>query len=110
MDADGKNLLDIINNSDIAIINSDYNMISEAFLKKKVCIITCGLNQKSTVTTSSMETYSEGDALIYCLQRKIQTIDCKIIEPQEFPIKIKYVRDEDILAYWRLSQCCFSVV
>ena len=69
----------IIRNSEYVIINSDLDIkvdISDSIRKK---IITCGLNQKSTVTVSSITE----ERVLIDLQREIETIDNKIIEPEE---------------------------
>jgi|LSQX01.3.fsa_nt_gb UDP-N-acetylmuramyl pentapeptide synthase len=91
-----KKILDIIDESNIAIINSDHDIISKSSLRKSLCIITCGLNHKSTVTTSSIEECSEEKVLIYCLQRTIKTLDGTEMHPQEFPIKFKKSDSDDI--------------
>lgn len=45
-------------------------------------LITYGFNSKSTVTTSS----TENDEMLLCIQRNVQNIQGKIIEPGEIKI------------------------
>lgn len=72
-------------NAKYIIINTDINFKFTILTKSKVNIITYGLNQKATVTVSSI---TETDILVY-LQRNIKNIKNKIIEVGEKRIKIK---------------------
>ena len=70
-------------NSKYLVINTDINLRFN-ISNNKINIITYGLNQKATVTVSSI---TDTDALIY-LQRNIQTVTNEIIEVGEKRIKI----------------------
>lgn len=72
-------------NAKYIIINTDINFKFAILPKSKVNIITYGLNQKATVTVSSI---TETDILVY-LQRNIKNMKNKIIEVGEKRIKIK---------------------
>lgn len=72
-------------NSEYILINTDINTKIEILKNQKKNIITYGLNQKSTVTISSI---SETDILIY-LQRSIKSKNNKIWEVEEKKIKRK---------------------
>ena len=65
------------------VINTDINLRFN-ISNKKINIITYGLNQKATVTISSI---TDTDVLIY-LQRNIQTVTNKMVEVGEKRIKI----------------------
>lgn len=75
----------ICNNAKYLLINTDLNLKNELELSPKVNIITYGLNQKATVTVSSIK---DGGILIY-LQRNIKNIKENIIEVGEKLVKIK---------------------
>ena len=70
-------------NSKYLVINTDINLRFN-ISNKKINIITYGLNQKATVTISSI---TDTDVLIY-LQRNIQTVTNKMVEVGEKRIKI----------------------
>lgn len=77
---EGKGKLEIIcNNAKYLLINTDINKEENLNIEKKVQIITYGLNQKATVTVSSI---TENGILIY-LQRNIKNNKDKIIEVSE---------------------------
>ena len=73
-------------NSKYLIINTDINSKFKISDKSKANIITYGLNQKATVTISSI---TDTNMLIY-LQRNIKNLENKIIEVGEKQIKIDY--------------------
>ena len=78
-----KNLLISQNNKTFVLINSDEYKSFYAF--KNIFLITYGLNNKSSVTISSIGQ----NKIQLCIQRSFITINKKIIEEQEFSIKIK---------------------
>lgn len=71
-------------NSKYLIINTDINSNFKISNKSKANIITYGLNQKATVTISSI---TDTKILIY-VQRNIKNIENKIIEVGEKQIKL----------------------
>lgn len=71
-------------NSKYLIINTDINLKFNISNNNKINIITYGLNQKATVTVSSI---TDTDVLIY-LQRNIRTVTNKIVEVEEKRIKV----------------------
>lgn len=71
-----ENLETICNNAKYLLINTDINTKYALNIEEKVKIITYGLNQKATVTVSSI---TENGMLIY-LQRNITNIENKTIE------------------------------
>ena len=82
----------IINNAEYLIINSDINIQTNIVSNKKLNIITYGLNQKATVTASSI---SE-DNVIVCLQRSIKDKKGKIKEVQEAKINEKNINSKKV--------------
>ena len=75
----------ICNNAKYVIINTDLNIENNLEVKAKKEIITYGLNQKATVTVSSIK---DRDILIY-VQRNIKDNKEKSIEVGEKLVKIK---------------------
>ena len=72
-------------NSKYLVINTDINLKFNISNKNnKINIITYGLNQKATVTVSSI---TDTDVLIY-LQRNIRTVTNEIVEVGEKRIKV----------------------
>lgn len=57
----------------------------EQFKKSKIPVISCGMNPKSTITLSSINS----DTVLVSLQRIITDINNNDIEPFEFKIKLK---------------------
>ena len=75
----------ICNNAKYVLINTDLNIENNWEVKEKKEIITYGLNQKATVTVSSIK---DRDILIY-VQRNIKDNKEKSIEVGEKLVKIK---------------------
>lgn len=75
----------ICNNSKYVFINTDINIENNPKIKPQKEIITYGLNQKATVTISSIK---DRDILIY-VQRNIKNNKEKIIEVGEKLVKVK---------------------
>ena len=69
----------IIENTEYVIINSDLNIEVNVLKSFKKKIITYGLNQKATVTVSSIT----DENILIDLQREIETLNNKIVEPEE---------------------------
>ena len=72
-------------NTKYLLINTDINLKFDLSNQSKTNIITYGLNQKATVTVSSI---TDTNILIY-LQRNIKNIEGKKIEVGEKMVKIK---------------------
>ena len=70
----------------ISIINSDEKIAPDR--KSRELVITYGLNALSTLTASSLRHTPEYFDFHCCLQRTIVTLKGKVIEPQEFPVRI----------------------
>lgn len=65
------------------IINGDSAEELAEAAGQTVCVITCGLSLKSTITASSI-----GDTgFTYCIQRSIFTVNKTRLVPQEFNIR-----------------------
>ena len=75
-----KYLEDIIGKSKFLVINSD--IIKEKFKNNQ--LITYGLNQKATVTISSIKS----ENILVCVQKKFEDINGKIVEEQEKKVEI----------------------
>ena len=85
---------DIINNiiesSKFLLINTDVNLKSLNIKNNRTQLITYGMNQKATVTASSIKE----EELLLCLQRNIKNINGEIIEIQEFKKKSKNITNK----------------
>lgn len=85
----------ILNNSKYLIINAE-NKINELEIQNSdIQIITYGMNQKATVTVSSVKE----DEILICLQRNIKNIKNEIIEIQEVKKSREKVRNSEIYNY-----------
>lgn len=84
---DNKELKELINNTKYLLLEDQVNL--EIKLKENINIITYGFNHKSTVTISSIQE----DKVIICIQRIIETITGKSIEPIELLIKNDFKND-----------------
>lgn len=82
----------IINNTNFLIVNTDNNVADLSTENNKKQIITYGMNQKATVTASSIKE----DEMLICLQRNIENVNDKIIEMQEFKKKFEKTINNDI--------------
>ena len=80
-----KYLEDIMSQAGYIIVNSDIQDNLSLLKNTKLNIITYGFNAKCTITVSSIK---DEDTLI-CVQRNIKRVNGKIIEEQEFNIKIE---------------------
>lgn len=76
-----KDLELLCNHSKYILVQDNVNLNIQ--LKNEANIITFGFNHKSTVTVSSI---SE-EKIILCIQRKIESLNHKLIEPQEMIIE-----------------------
>ena len=91
----------ICNNCKYIIINSDMCKNTKIEANKMINCITYGLNQKSTITISSIQ---EEKALIY-IQRNIKNIEDDEIEMGEIYINLeeyKHMETEDLLAIFSI--------
>lgn len=80
----------------IIVLNIDgENNIELLKGNNKALVITYGLNNKSTITASSLDIDSS-IKFNFCLQRQIGTLNRDTIEPLEFPVEIKLLGKEYI--------------
>ena len=82
----------IIEKAQYLVINSDINKELGINIQSKINIITFGLNQKASVTISSIK---ENEIMI-CLQRSLKDVNAKLIEPQEINVKEKDISNRSI--------------
>lgn len=61
----------------------------------KALVMTYGLNNKATITASSLD-IGNSIAFNYCLQRELLTVFHDKIEPLEFPVKLNLIGKENI--------------
>ena len=65
------------------IINGAGENPGKHLANQSLCVISCGLSSKDSVTYSSVE----GDKTVVCILRSIFTVEGKEIIPQEFPVR-----------------------
>jgi lipoate-protein ligase A len=87
-----ESLKNLIRHTKYLIINSDIDINTEILSTEKVNIITYGMNQKSTITTSSI---GENEVIV-CLQRNIKNCNGVLIEPQEICLKEEKINIEKV--------------
>ena len=74
----------LVKNSRYILLNTDTNIDSKMFEETKAQIITYGLKQKSTITTSSIEE----NQTIVSIQRSFKNMQGKVVERQEIPTEL----------------------
>lgn len=79
-----KYLEEIIQNAKYLIINSDVVKETEILMNSNTNVVTYGLNQKATITISSIKS----ENILICVQNKIKDIKGKEIEEQEVNVEI----------------------
>lgn len=78
------------------IINADNNdCVKISSASQKPLVITYGLNKKSSVTISSLDT-NYNSRFNFCLQREIKTISEKKVKQFEYPIEVRTINIENI--------------
>lgn len=82
----------ILENADYLLINSDVNTSAKTFTNSTIETITYGMNQKATVTASSIKE----DEVLICFQRNIENIKGNIIEVQEVKIKTENITNNKV--------------
>lgn len=108
VDYENIRLKHILGDSKYILVNSDEE--NWDLLIKDVnqpIVITYGFNNKATITLSSYNIHDKIESNIY-LQRKIQTINNKLIEPFELPIKTNTKDKLDI--YLIIAAILFGLV
>lgn len=77
-----ESLNEIIRNTKYLILNADLENNLNEIKNIDLNIITFGFNSKATITASSVE-----ENFIICIQRKLVSLEQKVIEPQELEVK-----------------------
>jgi len=79
-----KYLEDILRNAKYLVINSDVVKDLEVLVNSNINVITYGLNQKATITMSSIMT----ENILICVQNKFRNIFGEFVEEQEVNVEI----------------------
>ena len=79
-----KYLEDILRNVKYLVINSDVVKDLEVLVNSNINVITYGLNQKATITMSSIMT----ENILICVQNKFRNIFGEFVEEQEVNVEI----------------------
>lgn len=98
---ENKYLEEIIKNVKYLILNADIDLNLSINNKEKINVITYGLNQKSTITISSI---NEENILI-SLQREMINIYGKYLSMEEINVNLienKHIKTEDILLIYAI--------
>lgn len=80
----------VIPKSFVAITESDNQTALSILLNNETKTITCGMSSTDTLTLSSIS----DDTRTICLQRELETLSGKTVEPFEFSIKNCFSTDE----------------
>lgn len=75
------------------IVNSDEEKVHYASYPKNIKIISCGWDARSNVTISSVSPEYEENTIQYCIKKTLSNIYGKKIEPQEFTLKLKEIKN-----------------
>lgn len=90
-------ILNIISKRNILIINLDDKRILKFLKGNSIKLITYGLNYKSCITTSSIQSDENIlQELECCIQRIIPTFKLNKLEPQEFKVVLKKYKSNNI--------------
>ncbi len=81
-------IFSLIDDKGVAIVNVDDSDMIRLLDGKKHKVITYGFNTKASITTSSIGDTVYKDGFICCLQRSISTRGGKVIEPQEYKLRL----------------------
>ena len=84
---EGKHLHRILKEKNVVILNSDCRNIFPFYVSAGTVLITCGVNSKASVTTSSILSENGSKVIQCCIQRTMRTLSGKELEPQEFPVE-----------------------
>ena len=101
-----KKLFDNLSDGKLALINvDDQNCIRLLEGNKNMVVVTYGLNEKASVTASSIDT--EFPCYFnYCLQRGLTTISGIDIEPFEYPMQINLYGTHNVYNALAAVTCC----
>lgn len=83
----------LLTNTKYLIVNTDIKNNLKLLGQLDVTLITYGFNSKSTITISSVIE----DKVLICLQRNIEDINKKVIEAQEFEVKVDKENVNDVM-------------
>lgn len=84
-----ESLNEIIRNTKYLILNADLENNLNEIKNIDLNIITFGFNSKATITASSVE-----ENFIICIQRKLVSLEQKVIEPQELEVKFNRISSQ----------------
>ena len=82
-------LFSLMTDKGVAIVNVDDIDLIGLLQGMKHRFVTYGFNKKASITTSSIGDTLFKDSFICCLQRSISTRNGKVIEPQEYKLKLE---------------------
>jgi UDP-N-acetylmuramoyl-L-alanyl-D-glutamate--2,6-diaminopimelate ligase len=104
--ASKKKIFDNLSEGKIALINiDDENGIKLLTENKNIIVITYGLNFRSTITASSINT-EPVIKFTYCLQRGVTTLSGIIIDPFEYPFILNILGRHNIYNGLAAITCC----
>lgn len=67
----------------VVVVNADNRRIIDMISEYDIQVATCGLSAKNTFTLSS----NQEDSVVVALQHSIRTLNGKMIDPMEIPVK-----------------------
>ena len=96
---DNKIMRELLKKAEFLILNSDIEIDKSIIEGINIKTITYGMHHKTTITASSIGE----EEIIICIQREIEGIERKKIEPQEVNIKIKNKNIYDLLMKFTIN-------
>jgi len=97
----------LIADKGVAIVNVDDIDLISLLQGMKHRFVTYGFNTKASITTSSIGDTLFKDSFICCLQRPISTCSGKLIEPQEYKLKLEA---EEFDSHNVLAAASFAII
>jgi hypothetical protein len=102
-----RKIFSMLDEKGTAILNIDYSELIQFLQGMKRHVVSYGFNSKASITASSTGDSMSENVFLCCLQRTISAKNGKLIEPQEYRIK---VGNDGFDAYDVLAATTFAVV
>lgn len=101
-----KSLFDNLSPGKLALMNvDDQNFMKLLERNSHIVVITYGLNEKASVTASSIDTEAASN-FTFCLQRGLTTVSGADVEPFEFPLHLNLYGTHNVYNALAAVTCC----
>ncbi len=102
-----KKVFSLMTEKGTAIVNSDDCELISLLQGMKQSVVTYGFNTKASITTSSIGDGVFKDGFICCLQNPISARNGKVIEPQEYKLKLE---ENELDSHNVLAAASFAII